>query len=110
MDFLKKWQNSFSTFWKKKNRIKRNTLICEIEEGGIGIVDIKSKFLAAKASWISRILDDRSITFRTLSDIPDKTNLSMYDVLKTSDCKNSKSDFFFIMTKLPHFYFEVFLL
>lgn len=77
----------FNFLWKKKDRIKRNTLIGEIEEGGIGIVDIESKFLAAKASWISRILDDRSITFRTLSDILDKTNLSIYDVLKTSDCK-----------------------
>lgn len=55
--------------------IKRNTLIGEIEEGGIGIVDTESKFLAATASWIFRILDDKGITFRTLSDILHKTNL-----------------------------------
>lgn len=96
----------FNFLWKKKDRIKRNTLIGDIEEGGIGIVDIESKFLAAKASWISRILDERSITFRTLSDILDKTNISIYDALKTNDCNLGTSDFF-IMTKLPHFYVEV---
>lgn len=38
--------------------MKRNTLIGKVEKGGIGIVDIETKFLAAKVSWIKRLLDN----------------------------------------------------
>ena len=51
----------YNFLWKKKDRIKRNTLIGKVNQGGIGIVDIESKFSAAKASWIRRILDKRTI-------------------------------------------------
>lgn len=98
----------FNFLWKKKDRIKRNIFIGEIEEGGIGIVDIESKFLVVKVFWILCILDDRSIIFRILFDIFDKINFLIYDVLKISDCKYSKLDFF-IMIKFLYFYVEVFI-
>lgn len=41
---------------KKTDRIKRNTIIGEVHEGWIGLVDIKSKFTALKAVWIPRLL------------------------------------------------------
>jgi hypothetical protein len=97
----------FNFLWRKKDRIKRNTLIGKIEEGGIGIVDIESKFLAAKASWVARIVDNKSTIHRYLSDILVKCNLSIYDILKTSNYNTEKSDFFKIL-KLPQFYLEVF--
>ena len=34
----------FSFLWSTKERIKRNTMIGTIEQGGIGIIDIESKF------------------------------------------------------------------
>ena len=40
----------FNFLLKKRDRIKRKTLIGKLERGGINIVDIESKFLAAKAS------------------------------------------------------------
>lgn len=42
--------------WNKTDRIKRNTIIGEVYEGGIGLVDIESKFTALKAMWIPRLL------------------------------------------------------
>lgn len=40
----------YNFLWKKRDRIKRNTLIGKIEQGGIEIIDVESKFYAAKAS------------------------------------------------------------
>ena len=50
----------FNFLWGKRDRIKRNTLIGPIIRGGIGIVDIESKFKSMKASWIKRISQDNS--------------------------------------------------
>ena len=46
----------FSFIWGKRDRIKRNVLIHEVENGGIGMVDIEAHFQAVKASWVERIL------------------------------------------------------
>lgn len=42
--------------WNKTDRIKRNTIISEVHEGRIGLVDIESKFTAMKVMWIPRLL------------------------------------------------------
>ena len=49
----------FNFIWKKRDRIKRNTLIGKVERGGIGIIDVESKFYAVKASWISRMINKK---------------------------------------------------
>ena len=41
----------FKFLWNKRDRIKRNTLIGPIRDGGIKIVNIESKIKALKASW-----------------------------------------------------------
>ena len=41
----------------KKPKIKHSTLIADYEEGGYKDVDIKSKILSLKVSWISKLLD-----------------------------------------------------
>lgn len=51
-----------------------NTLIGKIEQDGIGVIDIESKFHAAKASWISRILNENSVTNSALSAVRDNNN------------------------------------
>ena len=38
--------------WKKKRETKKNSLIGNILEGGIGVVDIETKFKSWKAAWI----------------------------------------------------------
>lgn len=57
----------FSFIWGNRERIKRNTLIRNINEGGIGITDFESKLKAIKASWVSKIIQNRSSLSSLLS-------------------------------------------
>lgn len=75
----------FNFIWKKRDRIKRNTLIGKIEKGGINIVDIESKFLAAKASWIKRITNKCSITYDSLNDMLHEMEISVFEINKMTD-------------------------
>ena len=106
-DFFKKVSKLvFNFLWKKKERIKRNTLIGKVDQGGIGIPDVESKFYAAKASWIRRILDERSIIHKILNNILKHKNISVNDIVKTN-VSNFEHTIFFKMIKLPFFYGEV---
>lgn len=80
----------FNFIWKKRDRIKRNTLIGKIEKGGINIVDIESKFLAAKASWIKRIINICSITYDSLNDMLHEMKISVFEIIKMTDTKICK--------------------
>ena len=91
----------FNFLWKKRDRIKRKTLIGKLEKGGINIVDIESKFLAAKASWVKRITNKSSITYDIFNDMSLKMNISVYDVIKATNAEICK------ILKMPFFYQEV---
>lgn len=82
-------------------------MIGKIDQGDNGIIDFKSKFYASKASWISRISNEESVTDRSLNSIMNKRNLTVYDVIKTSECKLFDSEFF-KMLNIPFFYGNVF--
>ena len=45
----------FNFIWKNKDRIKRNVLIGDKNNGGINIVDVDSKIASLKSAWVSRI-------------------------------------------------------
>ena len=50
-EFMKKLLKLiFSFLWKSRERIKRNTLIGNLKDGGIGLVDLFSKFKFVKAA------------------------------------------------------------
>lgn len=95
--------------WKKRDRIKRNTLFGKIEQGGVEIIDVESKFYAAKASWLdtSGIVNPESITDRTLMEILQQHNITVFDIMKTNECHPNNSDMF-EMIKLPQLYQNVF--
>ena len=44
----------FNFIWNKKDRIKRNTMIGNIYQGGINLVDIESKIKSLKAAWVKK--------------------------------------------------------
>ena len=44
----------FNFIWNKTDRIKRNTIIGHIKDGGLGIIDVESKIKALKAAWVIR--------------------------------------------------------
>lgn len=46
----------YNFIWNKTDRMKLNTMIGDIMDGGIGITDIDSKLKAIKATWIARLL------------------------------------------------------
>lgn len=82
---------------KKRDRLKRNKLIGKIEQGDIEIIDVESKFYAAKASWLDRKVNPESITHRTLSEILQQHNITVFDIIKTNECNPNNSDFFEII-------------
>ena len=48
---IKKVKSSiFNFIWDKRDRIKRDTIIGNVEDGGIGLVDVELKLKAIKAS------------------------------------------------------------
>ena len=60
----------FTFIWGKRDRIRRNTLIAPVSEGGLNMLDIKSFFLAVKAAWFKRIFlnnEDCSFIPRNIS-------------------------------------------
>ena len=96
----------YNFLWKKRDRIKRHTLIGNIEQGGIGIIDVESKFKAAKSSWISRIIDKSSLIHRFITQLLKKHEITIFDVLKTSYCHEKKT-VSFDKIDMPKFYIEV---
>ena len=47
----------YNFLWHKTDRIKRNVLINNYEDGGINMLDTESFFNALKASWVKRLND-----------------------------------------------------
>ena len=93
-------------YLEKLNRSKRNTLIGKIEYGGTGVIDVESKLYATKALWISRIINTESITHRTLNDISQPYNISVFDLIKTNEHNLNETEFF-RMVNLPQLYGNV---
>ena len=59
----------FTFIWGKRNRIRHNTLLAPVSEGGLNMLDIESFFLALKAAWFKRIIlnnEDWSFILRNM--------------------------------------------
>jgi hypothetical protein len=41
--------------WNKTDRIKCKTMINELENGGLKMIDVESKIQSLKAAWIPRL-------------------------------------------------------
>lgn len=48
----------YNFIWNKRDRIKRNTMIGDISQGGINMVDTESFLNALKAVWVPRIANN----------------------------------------------------
>lgn len=53
----------FKFKWNTFDRIKRNTLIGDITDRGLSIIDIESKFKTLKAAWIPQIVSSKDTLF-----------------------------------------------
>ena len=56
---LKIEKNVYNLLWGKRDRIRRRSIICSQNNGGLNMIDIESYFLALKASWIGKIKDNQ---------------------------------------------------
>ena len=96
----------FSFLWCNKDRIKRNTMIGTIEQGGIGVVDIESKLKAIKASWIGKLLNCKCKLKSFLNILCDKVGVDFIYITHTNEIKLSH---YSIVHNLPLFYQQIFV-
>ena len=75
----------FKFLWNKQDRIKRNTLIGDIKDGGIGIVDMESKLRALKATWIPRLVTSNHILKKYVGSFCKPLNIDIDYLIKTSE-------------------------
>ena len=76
-EYIKKFNKLIYNFiWNKRDRIKRNSIIGSIDNGGIGIVDIETKMHALKASWVSRIVNSKQNLYDFVNSFCTKNNIS----------------------------------
>jgi len=91
--------------WKKKHRIKRNTIIAGIDNGGISMVDTMCKNMSVKASWIKRIKQPGNWT-GIFSWYLQKCGVDLDYMLKMNVKKENEC---LIYSMIPQFYREVLL-
>lgn len=54
-------QESYSFIWNsKRDKVKRNTIIQNIEDDGINMIDIPIYLNSIKSSWINRITNTKN--------------------------------------------------
>ena len=53
----------FNFLWGKIDKIRRRSLICSMENGGLNMIDLNSFFLALKATWLHRLSCNRTWTY-----------------------------------------------
>lgn len=95
----------FEFIWNgKRDKIKRNTIIGNFEEGGLKMPDVESYFDSLKLSWILRINTDEKANWKVIPTFFfDKfgRNLLIFK-MNIGDLKNVKD-----LEKIPPFYKEL---
>ena len=94
----------FNFIWNKTDRIKRNTIIGKICDGGVGIVDFELKLKAIKASWICRISSETSVLYDVVNSYSNRYGVNIEYLLKLSET-NVKT--FESLSSIPIFYREI---
>ena len=105
-NYLKKLNRTiFNFIWNTTERIKRNTVIGEISEGGIGLIDLESKLRSLKAAWVSRLLKTKHVINDFVNSFCRVLDVDITYVANTSETNIKRFD---IVQKMPLFYKEVF--
>ena len=101
--YIKEVNKIFYRFvWNSHDRIKRNTLIADICEGGIQMMDIESQFEALKASWVVKLLNSIG-SWSFLGNI----YLNLLDNHNVLRLNFTDKRHFPLLKKLPPFYQDV---
>lgn len=106
-DFIKNIKRLiFNFMWNKTDRIKRNTIIGEVYEGGIGLVDIESKFTALKAMWIPRLLSTEHNIKHFFNSFCKATKIDIEYLMNTNE---TVAKDYGIINNFPEFYKQAFV-
>ncbi len=95
----------YGFIWHKKERIQRNTLIGDIDRGGIGMIDIESKIRAIRVTWVKHLLGTHTWS-SVLEAFLSKLGINIELLLK---CNFNSEDVFPCIKGIPTFYREVFV-
>ena len=94
----------YNFLWGKRDRIKRNNLICNIEDGGVNMIDIESHCEVLKAAWVKRIVESENCNWSFLSNLYFKHFGSNYQILK---CSFANTNSLPSLSQIPIFYQQV---
>ena len=91
----------FKFIWNgKPDKVKRNLIINSYERGGLQIINIKSYFIALKASWVSRHISNWKLIPLKYFNATGKNWLALSMNLDSTKSLNN-------LKKIPEFYREV---
>ena len=79
----------FNFLWNNHDRIKRNTVIGDIKDGGIGLIDIESKL---KAAWVPRLLETKHAINDFVNSFFKELNIDIRFISITSEISIKKFD------------------
>ena len=90
----------FKFLWNNKTpKISKHVIIGNIEDGGLKMVDFKSKIKSAKVSWIRRLIDSTDAAWKHVAN-------NMNPNVTLSHLVTCKLDIKLLEVKLPKFYLE----
>ena len=95
----------YNFVWNNKERIQRTTLIGNLDEGGIGMVDVESKVKSIKAGWLKHLVVESKWS-GVLKTMLDEVGLNIDMILK---CNFTSAKAFPYIAYLPAFYQQVFI-
>ena len=91
--------------WNKRNRINRNCLYAKVEQGGLGLIDIKSKISSLKATWITKWFTSENEAWTDIACMfLNKIELTIEIIMKFN---TNSLDTIPVVKKLPLFYQDV---
>ena len=94
----------FNFLWGGKNKVKRSTVINNVKNGGLNMLDVESFFAALKASWVTRLLKIQGKWKASFNYICEKLQLLPSYILNMS-FKNTEH--FKYISKFSEFWNEV---
>ena len=96
----------FQYLWGKSHKIKRNTVIGKIEQGGLNITDIELKICAVKTSWIRKFLTAKNLLSDMVQYYISKIGVEIKTLLKMNF---QSSNTFNVIKNIPQFYQDIFI-
>ena len=105
-EFIKKINRLVLNFiWNKTDRIKRNTIIGHIKDGGLGVTDVEAKIKALKATWVFRLKESNHCIKSYVNSFCIPNNIDLDYLILTTDYRIQNNE---IISKMPLFYKQVF--